>query len=61
MKGEIKMGWSEDHRECVSERMAKKIKIEGEEKIRKFLVFGGWSEYDVKYIIRRAKQIAEKQ
>lgn len=55
------MGWHEEHRENVAQRMVAHIERNGEEITRRFLRWGGWSEIDVEYIIKRARQIAEKQ
>lgn len=55
------MGWAEEHRENVAERMVKKIKQEGEEKTRAFLIQGGWCAYDVEYIMKRATAIIKKE
>lgn len=50
------MGWHEEHRAVVAERMAAKIKQDGEQKTREFLKWGGWSDADIEYIIKKAKQ-----
>ena len=50
------MGWHEEHRAVVAERMAVKIKLEGEERTRQYLHQGGWSDVDIEYIIKKAKQ-----
>ena len=55
------MGWHEEHREMVAERMAAIIKVNGERHIREFLICrGGWAEKDVEYIIKRANAINKK-
>ena len=54
------MGWHEEHREMVAERMAAKIKQNGEQHTREFLQWGGWAEKDVEYIIKRANAINKK-
>ena len=55
------MGWHEEHRAVVAERMASKIKQEGEELTRRYLQQGGWSDIDIEYIIKKAKATNEKE
>jgi len=54
------MGWHEEHRAVVAERMAIKIKQDGEQRTRRYLQQGGWSDADIEYIIKKAKAINEK-
>ena len=55
------MGWNEEHRAAVAERMAVKIKQDGEERTRQYLRQGGWSDSDIEYIIKKAKATNEKE
>lgn len=50
------MGWHEEHRAVVAERMATKIKQEGEERTREYLKWCGWSDTDIEHIIKKSKQ-----